>query len=1558
MSEGLGKKNAAFTKAEAPKDPKKVVPLNDVTGSPAKKKSSAERAMEAARRSTIIKAESAKSFTVRVKRDDEAPPLEADDTADMVKCVVEHKRSQALIFGFDGLEERMAEIQATRGQPRTKGHTEDGHVEVDEDDMDPPLPFPMIHPTSDWKIYWDIWISACIIWSTLTVPFSIGFKTAYSYNCVTGVFFIDSVVDISFVVDVCMVFITAFRDPLTTKLVYSPKVIAKKYLFGGPAFTIDFFSTFPFDIVTSGGCNLTACCQCACETVNIGVPPRIFKLLRIVRLAKLAKLAKLLKLKNSKGKDDDSAVNSTGPSATSTLVLLLVQMFYVAHWVACFRHFQTLAPSYAGALGLEDDESVDAKAGNGHLNYYIDDDWDHRYGGDDGAPFEGPNWDRPAGLGFRLNDASQPHPNTTTQVWNWRTKMEAARGEKYARKSHAYVLSLYWAFTTMTTVGYGDIPVVGDAERGFAIVVMIIGGAFFGYIMGTITGLLENFDQAAVLYREKVNLVKDYVFDRQYPDALSKRIVGGVKYCYSKHTNFDQERLYSMMPAGCKLDLIQVRHAKLIERIPWLKSSTRRFVCMLVPDMLPLFVPETEFLFMEGEIATHLFCVFEGDLRCLTRGDTDQELIHTVRDYKPGDLIGPAALLVTTTQTTCTLAVNDASLYMCPKELLIEALNEFPDIHRRLHRQALQEQGDVDAASSGKKVEKRIPFLRRSSSIYSSKSLEPPEGHDRTDSPPPSDEEEDEIAVKKKKSNMAMLRAATKFKIGGNRAKAKAATGAAAPKPAAPAPAKLGSLFGKAETPMKRPPSLRGLMAASFFSSRGLAQKEEPKMLPANIGWRELWERRRVFHPEAPLKIAWDLFIAGLIVLSVLIATYRLGFEVELGNGNENSLGYSDCDGGGQGCSDKGKWSFLDDVIDALFGLDLLLSFNSAYQNKQLKVVYNRQMIVKDYLKGWFVIDFVSTIPLRHLANGVPGLGALKMLKALRLVRLVKIARVLKLDNVVNVLEDSCGVNPAIFKVITPLLLMCFSGHLLACGFFYTGAVYSRVKCDYSKTRDWATFPLKPEERAGSWLDTTCVYKDYCSNQKMFAEKEDCDKIYHRSKWSESEPWQCEATGCAKKKQREDNCWVTPSPDDPGVGNMCWPDDVAEPTAMPSASPTTSAPSSSAQDPAAYVCNSCAPSKSVKQARRVTQYITSIYWAFTTMTTVGYGDVYPSSEHLAGMVYCICAQVLGTMLFAYVIGVVVSIIMNVDPVGQQQQQAKDIVRAFIKERDLPKPLSDAILHNHHWNQLFGGVFDEPMLLGVLSPHMRNMCYAFAHKETLGKTPTLLYCEHEIRGALSVVVGKLSAAGFAASQEVNSPRRRCREFHMIQTGGVFVQVAPANASTAFVEPAAAPAPAVPEGDVDEGRAAGEILETLGARDQFGFPTLLVSDFKLKVRVVTTAVTHTLYLTRDALDDIAAAYDIVANYIEGCSVTKEEFDRWMLVEGDAAEEAYTRLAALDELRADIKKQQDDAQRLASEAQARFDARTVEREALQRRGSARVRPEEDAGEDAGAAEAKTET
>ena len=38
-----------------------------------------------------------------------------------------------------------------------------------------------------------------------------------------------------------------------------------------------------------------------------------------------------------------------------------------------------------------------------------------------------------------------------------------------------YVAGVYWAFTTMTTVGYGDILPQNDIERAFAILIMFTG---------------------------------------------------------------------------------------------------------------------------------------------------------------------------------------------------------------------------------------------------------------------------------------------------------------------------------------------------------------------------------------------------------------------------------------------------------------------------------------------------------------------------------------------------------------------------------------------------------------------------------------------------------------------------------------------------------------------------------------------------------------------------------------------------------------------------------------------------------------------------------------------------------------------------------------------------------------------------------------------------------------------------------------------------------------------------------------------------------------------------
>ena len=179
--------------------------------------------------------------------------------------------------------------------------------------------------------------------------------------------------------------------------------------------------------------------------------------------------------------------------------------------------------------------------------------------------------------------------------------------------------------------------------------------------------------------------------------------------------------------------------------------------------------------------------------------------------------------------------------------------------------------------------------------------------------------------------------------------------------------------------------------------------------------------------PDNPYKKMWDLLIAFLILYSAIITPYEIAF------------------------SDSSKVSWFEILIDIFLGIDIVLTFFSAYTDDEENLVKNHKKIIKKYLKSWFIVDIISVLPISyifHQQGKYSGLTKIsKLPKLYRLVKLTKLLRITKMSSKGNLnkvtkffmekLKINANVERLFFFVLTFLLM----NHLCACFWYFMAKI-------------------------------------------------------------------------------------------------------------------------------------------------------------------------------------------------------------------------------------------------------------------------------------------------------------------------------------------------------------------------------------------------------------------------------------------------------------------------------------------------------------------------------------
>lgn len=241
-----------------------------------------------------------------------------------------------------------------------------------------------------------------------------------------------------------------------------------------------------------------------------------------------------------------------------------------------------------------------------------------------------------------------------TDVWSW------------------YVDSLYWTITTLTTVGYGDITPVTNAQKFYAMFVELAGVLTYGYLIGNVVNILSKKDPSKIKFRENMEKLSALSRLRNLPSSLQERIKDYYVYMWKKKMGFDEAEFINGLPIGLKKEVSLQLKKEIVEKIPLFQNTTEHFLMEIALRLKPMVSIPGEIIFRQGDIGHEMFFIVKGKVAIIK---SETKVVKILND---GDFFGEIALFKNVTRNATVRSESYCDLYCLDKENFDFVMNQYP----------------------------------------------------------------------------------------------------------------------------------------------------------------------------------------------------------------------------------------------------------------------------------------------------------------------------------------------------------------------------------------------------------------------------------------------------------------------------------------------------------------------------------------------------------------------------------------------------------------------------------------------------------------------------------------------------------------------------------------------------------------------------------------------------------------------------------------------------------------------------------------------------------------
>lgn len=182
-----------------------------------------------------------------------------------------------------------------------------------------------------------------------------------------------------------------------------------------------------------------------------------------------------------------------------------------------------------------------------------------------------------------------------------------------------WLSSLYFAMTTMTTVGYGDITPTNYGEMEFVLVLLCASAIVFAGQMGMLSDLISNSNKHQSAIQDKKITLARYLSWRAVPPKLRQNIRQYLVFLWETNEGNDayEEELKDMLPTVLRKELCFHIYGGILCTVPFLAWLRDYQVVVKQLSFLAesMFLELGDHLFRTGEGCSNIFILLDGVVR-------------------------------------------------------------------------------------------------------------------------------------------------------------------------------------------------------------------------------------------------------------------------------------------------------------------------------------------------------------------------------------------------------------------------------------------------------------------------------------------------------------------------------------------------------------------------------------------------------------------------------------------------------------------------------------------------------------------------------------------------------------------------------------------------------------------------------------------------------------------------------------------------------------------------------------------------------------------------------